>query len=80
MQTEIKTMSSSSIDKHYFNTKQIRAPAVLFNVHITKGLFFLSNHKSPNQSKEDENEAKLYEGDEIITSNFCSLVMAMLTA
>lgn len=79
MRTEIKTMSSSLIYKHYFKTEQIRAPAVLFHVHITEGLFFwpIINHQISQRRKEDENEAKLNEEEEIITSNFCSLVMAM---
>lgn len=46
MQAEIKTMSSSSIDTHYFNTEQIKAPAVFFNVHSTEGLFFWPMTKS----------------------------------
>lgn len=61
MKTEITIMSNSSTDKHYFNTEQIKAPDILFNVRITEGFFFfLSNHKSLNQSEEGENKAKLY--------------------
>lgn len=59
MKTEINTTINSSRDKHYFNTEQIKALAILFHVNITEG-FFLPNHKSPNQSEEGENEAKLY--------------------
>lgn len=58
MKTEINTTINSSRDKHYFNTEQIKALAILFHVNITN--IFLSNHKSPNQSEEGENEAKLY--------------------
>lgn len=37
MKTEINT---SSIDKHYFNTEQIKAPAIIFHVNITEEILF----------------------------------------
>lgn len=80
MKTEINT---SSIDKHYFNTEQIKAPAIIFHVYITEDILFLSNHKSHISQKRVKMKQNFIKGkkyNNIITSNFCSLMTAMLTA